>query len=249
MKKLFTILLLLAVKYSFAQVKLAAGVRLSDLPVVYLPAGSTVHFISPENISYVDISTKNIIGDLPVKNILRLKYRQDSLKGTADTVITIAGEKFLAQYHILYCPDNRGAVETDIEVMPSDMLPLDFPGIKLSAPELKSYAIRLFEKKPGSPLQQSRAFGLTACLYHIYTLGDYVFLDIGYENNTKLSYDIDGMRFKVDDKKVTKASTVQSLEITPELALFDQSSFKKRYRNIFVFKKFTFPGNKLLHIE
>jgi hypothetical protein len=27
------------------------------------------------------------------------------------------------------------------------------------------------------------------------------------------------------------------------------SGFQKQYRNIFVFKKFTYPGNKLLHIE
>src|SRR5436309_1424105 len=33
----------------------------------------TTHFVSPEPILYVDISSKNVEGDLPEKNILRIK--------------------------------------------------------------------------------------------------------------------------------------------------------------------------------
>lgn len=64
-----------------------------------------------------------------------------------------------------------------------------------------------------------------------------------------LKYEIDELRFKIEDKKVTKATTVQSYEIKPDLVLFDIPFFKKHYRNIYVFKKFTFPGNKQLHVE
>jgi conjugative transposon TraN protein len=236
---------------SYAQTNLAPGVRMADLPVVYLPANCTVHFISPGPVQYVDISSKRLLGDLPVKNIVRLKYREDSLKRAApgDAVITIVGEKFIAQYRVVYSPPDGGAIETDIEIVPKDSRPLDFPGVALSQAELKNYAISLFAKRPDKHLQQSKAFGLKAQLYHIYTLGDYLFLDIGYRNSNKLAYEIDELRFKIDDRKVTKASTVQSLELKPELALFDIPGFKKGYRNIFVFKKFTFPGNKLFHIE
>jgi conjugative transposon TraN protein len=233
----------------YAQSNLASGVRIADLPVVYLPVNSTVHFVSPENIQYIDISSKSLVGDLPVKNVARLKYRSDTLKNAGDAVVTIAGEKFLAQYRVVYSPPNGGAVESDIEIVPADMWPLDFPGISLSQKELRSYAMAIFDKRPEKNLEQSKAYGIKAQLYHTYTLGDYVFLDLGFENGTKIGYDIDELRFKVDDKKVTKASTVQSLEIKPELALFDVATFKRHYRNVFVFKKFTFPGNKLLHIE
>ncbi|WP_214070038.1 conjugative transposon protein TraN [Mucilaginibacter sp. dw_454] len=250
MKKAFLLfgLLMLALG-SYAQSNLASGVHMADLPIVYLPANSTIHFISPENIQYVDISAKNLVGDLPVKNIVRLKYKTDTLQSSSDAVVTIAGEKFLAQYRVVYSPPNGGAIESNIEIVPADMRLLDFPGISLSQKELRGYAVDVFAQKPERHLEQSKAYGIKAQLYHIYTLGDYVFLDLGYENGSKLAYDIDELRFKVDDKKITKASTVQSLEIKPELALFDVAGFKKRYRNVFVFKKFTFPGNKLLHIE
>jgi len=248
---------LMAAGHSYAQKFPVNATKLLDLPVVYLPPNVTVHFISPEPIQYVDISTKQITGDLPVKNILRIRrVVLDSLKAHvfgdtgADAVVTIVGEKFIAQYHVISSPDVvAGSVQTDIEISPAELRPLDVPGVSLSQPELHQYALRLIEQKPEKHLQHSSAYGIKANLNHVYTLGDYIFLDIGYENKTNLRYDIDELRFKIDDKKVTKASNVQSVEIKPEFTLFDTPFFKKHYRNVFVFKKFTFPGNKLLHIE
>ncbi|WP_442588995.1 DUF4138 domain-containing protein [Pedobacter sp. AW31-3R] len=38
-------------------------------------------------------------------------------------------------------------------------------------------------------------------------------------------------------------------KIKPEFVLFDQHNFRKNYHNVYVFKKFTFPGHKVLKIE
>jgi conjugative transposon TraN protein len=228
---------------------LADGVKKIALPVVYLPENISVHFISPEPIQYVDISTKNIIGDLPLKNVLRIKIK-DSLKTPFDAVVTIAGEKFIAQYHVVFADAITGRdVRTDINIIPADSRPLDISGIGLSQPQLKNIALNLFTRKPDKPKEHAKAFGLKGYLNHIYSLGDYLFLDLGFLNKTNLKYDIEEFRFRVDDKKVTKATNVQSVDIKPELVLFDNPSFKKYYRNIYVFKKMTFPGNKVLHIE
>ena len=250
---LFAVIFLTAVKTYAQKINLATGIKKSELPVVYLPANISLHFISPGPIQYVDISTKRISGDLPVKNILRIKSLADSaghLTGPdSDAVVTIMGEKYIAQYRVILSPPNGGAVETDIEILPDETRPIDFPGVALSQQELKSYAALLIEKKPERHLRKSSAFGIRANLNHLYTLGDYIFLDLGYENGTNLKYEIDELRFKIEDKKVTKATTVQSYEIKPDLVLLDIPFFKKYYRNVFVFKKFTFPGNKQLHIE
>ena len=227
---------------------LADGVKKYQLPIVYLPDNVSVHFISPEPIQYVDISIKSIIGDMPLKNVLRIKLK-DSVK-SADAVITIAGESFIAQYHVLLAGPvtGRDAV-TEIEIKPADCRPLDIAGISLSQPQLKTIANSLFCRKPERVKEHSSAFGIKAELNHLYAAGDYIFLDLGYTNKTNLKYDIADFRFKVDDKKVTKATNVQSVEIAPVFTLFDSPSFKKYYRNILVFKKMTFPGNKVLHID
>jgi conjugative transposon TraN protein len=250
MKKiLFFLAIVLAGLHSYAQnTPLAEGVKKYQLPIIYLPSNVSVHFVSPEPIQYVDISSKDIIGDLPIKNLLRLRLK-DSIRA-ANAVVTIAGEKFIAQYQVVAVDaiTGRDAV-TDIEIKPYDMRPLDVSGIGLSQPQLKSIALGLFCKGTGHAIEKVKAFGLKASLYHVYTAGDYIFLDLGYTNKTNLSYAIDEYRFKVDDKKVTKATNVQSIELKPEFILFDQPVFQHTYRNIIVLKKISFPGNKVLHIE
>jgi conjugative transposon TraN protein len=217
----------------------------NNLPIVYLPENITVHFISPEPIQYVDISSKHIAGDLPLKNILRIKYRDSAATGS-DAVITITGEKFIAQYHVICGGTN---VPTAIDINPADTRPLDIADVSLSVNQLKNLCLDIAAQKPDKRMEKSKAFGIKATLNHVYTLGDYVFLDIAYRNKTNLKYDIDRLRFMIDDKKINKASNVQSVPIDPVYTLFNVSFFKKQYRNIFVFKKLTYPGNKVLHIE
>ncbi|TFF37671.1 DUF4138 domain-containing protein [Mucilaginibacter psychrotolerans] len=236
MKKILGYLMVLIAPALYAQDK---------LPVVYLPENLTIHFVSPEPIQYVDISTKELAGDLPIKNVLRLKLR-DSLKTFTGSVLTIAGEKFIAQYRLL--PGYPG-VPTERNIIPEDMRPLDISGIGLSQNQLKSLSLNLITQKPDRRVEKVKAFGIDGQLNHVYTVGDYLFLDISYRNKTNLKYDIADLHFKVDDKKVTKAANNQSVEITPEFVLFNQPAFAKSYRNIFVFKKMSFPGNKVLRAE
>lgn len=250
MKKILSFLTILMVSgYTYAQnTPLADGVKKHDLPVIYLPENVSVQFISPEPIQYVDISEKNVIGDLPLKNVLRIRLK-DSVKA-ADAVLTITGEKFIVQYHVVSADliTGRDAV-TEIAINPADTRQLDIASVGLSQPQLKGMALNLFCKKHGHPVAHTQAFGLKASLYRIYSAGDYVFLYLGYENRSNLKYDLDEFRFKVDDKKITKATNVQSVEIKPEYVLFDNPVFHHSYRNIIVLKKLTFPGNKVLHIE
>ena len=236
MKKLLPYLFLFLAALAHAQEK---------LPVVYLPQNLTIHFISPEPVQYVDISDKNLIGDLPLKNVLRVRQK-DSLKNFTGSVITIAGEKFIAQYQLL--PGNS-RVPTEINIMPADTRPLDISGIGLSQNQLKLLCLKLYTEGAEKNIDKVKAYGLKGQVNHIATLGDYIFLDIAFKNKTNLLYDIEDFRFKIDDKKVTKASNIQSIEITPVFVLSGVPSFSKYYRNVFVFKKMSFPGNKVLHAE
>jgi conjugative transposon TraN protein len=215
----------------------------SVLPLVYLPAHMTLHFLSPQPIQYVDISAKAIEGDLALKNVLRIRLKES--ESFSDAVVTIAGEDFIAQYHLM---PGGAADPALVEIQPADTRPLDM-GIGLSRPEMRKLAAGLLYKRPEANREHAEAYGIRASLNHVYTFGEYIFVDLSYDNRTRLHYDIDEFRFKIDDKKVVRATTVQSLEIKPEFVLFDQPGFSRHYRNVFVFKKFTIPGNKLLNIE
>jgi len=252
MKKIFLLFIVtLSVAVTCMGQNIPKGVFKQDLPTVYITDDISIHFISPEPIQYVDISTHGIAGDLPVKNILRIKTIKDSITHHLDdAIVTIVGEKFMAQYNIVYSPYNTlKEYKTNIQITPEQMVPVSNPDVTMSETEMRNYSLSALKRKRTYHSVSSKAYGIKAELNNIYTVGDYVFIDVSYSNSTNLKYDIDQIRFKIDDKKITKATNVQSVEIEPSFIFNTSESFKGKFRNIYAFKKFTFPGNKVLNVE
>lgn len=227
----------------------SASVLVKDLPSIVIGREETLHIVSPEPIRYVDISTHAISGDLPVSNVLRLKVIPDSAAylDQGGSTLTIIGESFIAQYRLVYLP--WASVSAQVSILPGHTRPLDIPGVGLTTPELRQHALSLLTMRKGAPIRKADDYGIRATLNRVYTIGDLVLLDVTYRNQTNLSYDIDELRFKIEDRKITKASNVQSIEIKPVWQLYPTGSFKKNYRNIYVLKKATFPANKVLNVE
>lgn len=86
-------------------------------------------------------------------------------------------------------------------------------------------------------------------LNNIYSVGEYFFLDFSVDNRTNIRFDIDQLKIKLNDKKTSKSTTVQTIELTSEFTLDNSKSFQFGYRNIIVVKKMTFPNDKILTIE
>ncbi|WP_240898960.1 conjugative transposon protein TraN [Sphingobacterium sp. SGL-16] len=225
-----------------------------NLTNIVIDNKTSLHIISPEPIRYVDISTHKLVGDLPESHVVRLKLVHDSLdtqeNNVADLgVVTIVGESFIAQYNLSYLNTiaQYNAVAS-FDILPHHTKPItNLP--EITTKELHQHALSILNKRKSEPIRQSNNYGIRAELGAIYTVGDLVLLDITYYNATKLSYDMDELRFKIEDKKITKATNVQSIEIKPIWQLYPHKAFKKQHRNIYVFKKVTFPDNKILHIE
>jgi conjugative transposon TraN protein len=251
MKYLTIIFLLLAISIS-ANAQQNGTLLKSQLPKIYIDEDISLHFLSPEPIQYVDISTNNMIGDIPLENVFRLKAVGDSvnnLNGFNKSlgVVTIIGQKFIAQYDLWYAHDER-QLKTQIEILPINTSPLEVGKIPMSDQELRYFSIEAFKGEKQNIVRNTE-YGVTGQVNNIYTVDDYIFLDISYKNKTNLKFDLDQLRFKIEDKRITKATNVQSIEIEPEYQLFTPESFEKKYRNIYVFKKFTFPNSKVFTIE
>ena len=52
---------------------LGLSAQVNPLPVIYLNENVSTHFVSELNIDYTDLSTNNVVGDNPMKNIIRIK--------------------------------------------------------------------------------------------------------------------------------------------------------------------------------
>lgn len=268
MKKILNILALLLVSLTtYAQ---------NNLFPVYITDDLSIHFRSPEPIQYVDISSNQVIGDLPVENILRIKFfpqdeeqqryesLPDSLKVSVPkpqstfpqgdipniAVVTIVGQSYMAQYKIHYVQDKFYAgLQSEFEIEPYLMKPLEFPNVTMTRNEMKKLSVDFLKKKPTFNNVHSKGLGLSARLNNIFSVGDYIFVDVTFNNKTNIKYDIDEIRFKIEDKKIVKATNVQEVEVRPEFSLYNNKSFRKNFRNIYVFKKFTFPNSKVLNIQ
>lgn len=250
MKQLFLALLLLSGPYIFAQ---NSGQRpLQDLPCITVSAGSSVHFRSPEPILYVDISNPRILADLPVKNVLRIKIPADSsskaVKEAVPATVTIIGESFMAQYRLSSSSIQSSAAITDIEILPSAMVPLDPQPQRISTAAIRSHAMDMMASRGKRPLRKTTSAGISARLNQVFCIDQLIFLDISFENGSALSYDTELLRMSIEDKKINKATNHQSVEIRPIWSLYPMQSFDRTFRNIYVIDKLTFPSDKLLEV-
>src|SRR5690606_12672451 len=203
----------------------------TQLPKIYIDEEISLHFLSPEPIQYVDISTDNMIGDIPLENVFRVKAIRDSvsdLNGYNKSlgVITIIGQKFIAQYDLWYAHEER-QLKTQIEILPVNTSPLEVGKIPLSDQELRYFSIEVFKGKKKDKITKSRQYGISGQVNSIYTVDDYIFLDISFTNKTNLEFDLDQLRFKIEDKRITKATNIQSIEVKPEYQLFSPENFEK----------------------
>jgi conjugative transposon TraN protein len=163
-------------------------------------------------------------------------------------IISIVGESYLAQYKLVYSPF-ANVIATEIPIVQRDMKNTQFPGVSLTFYELKQLCMKMQRQKRRFNKVQSKSTGLRGHMNNIYAVGDYVFLDITFENDTKIKYDIDLVTFHIDDKKIYKATNNQSIQVTPVYTLYQNPYFQKTYRNVYVFKKFTYPNDKILKIK
>ena len=219
-----------------------------SLGTIYVNEQITTHLVMPETIRLVDISTDTIVGNQVNDNIVRLKPKGGMQDYEQAGIVTVIGERHIAQYKLVYRTCMTG-VCTRFTVPYWDMQEYQNPDVQMSVGEMSRYAIRIFNAKRSVTGIHSKKDKMKAWVNHICSAGDYFFIDFSLENKTKIPYDISEIRVKLEDKKQKKATNYQSVELTHEFMLNCNKHFKKRYRNVLVVKKLTFPEAKVLKIE
>lgn len=235
----------------------------SDLPELPMTIGINLHIISPEPIQYVDLSTEKLTGDLPASTIGRIKIADDPVQENDNTqspasffigenigIITVVGQSFMAQYKAVYRNSKDRNTVTNIHIQPEDMQPIEFDKMTFSNSELRKFARNIIQNTSDKkPVREQKNVKLNMQLNNVYVISDYIFLDMTFKNNSNLSYEMEALKFSIEDKKIHKATNNQSIEMTPIFRLNHQKHFRKNFRNIYVFKKFTYPNSKVLMIR
>jgi len=220
---------------------------------IYLTVNESVTTVitASEPIRLVDISTDKVVGDQPISNTIRLKPIEGAevnKDGDVLAVVTIITERYRAQYNLIYTSRMNEAV-TDKQISLEDRIPYHNPAVTMSTEDMTRYA-RVISASPAHYRNVStRKNRMVMRLNNIYSIGDYFFLDFSVQNKTNVKFDIDQLRLKLRDKKTSKATTYQAIELEPALVLEPIKQFKYGYRNVVVVKKLTFPNDKILTIE
>lgn len=217
---------------------------MEELKVMYINKDVSTHFIALEEISYVDISNNKIVGDIPVGNVLRLKPIEEGVNG----IVTIVTESYFVQYMLVYT-NELDKVYTRHNIQYSELRSLMDPERVLTKSDMYDYAGKMFMQKKRYYDVSTTAKRLKATLNNIYTVDKYFFIDLSIKNQSNIQFDIDKIQFTIEDKRRTKATNFQSVVVKPIVSYLDTKTFKKNYRNIFVFEKFTFPEDKVFAIE
>ena len=211
----------------------------------------TTVITATEPVRFVDISTDKVVGDQPINNTIRLKPKEGAdvhEDGEILAIVTIVTERYRTQYALIYTTRLQEAV-TDKTIQPEEKIAYNNPAVSLSTEDMTRYARQIWNSPARIRNVSTNMHRMVIRLNNIYTVGDYFFLDFSIENRTNIKFDIDEMRFKLADKKQSKATNSQVIELTPAMTLENTTSFKYGYRNVAVLKKMTFPNDKVLTIE
>ena len=209
----------------------------------------TTVITATEPIRFVDISTDKVAGDQPISNTIRLKPKEAGhADGDVLAIVTIVTERYRVQYALIYTTRLQEAV-TDKEVQMEEQQPFHNPAVSLSTEDMYRFARQIWTSPARYRDVSKRQHRRTMRLNNIYAVGEYFFIDFSVENRTDIRFDIDEIRVKLADKKVSKATNSQVIELKPEMMLEKTKSFQHGYRNVMVVRKMTFPNDKVLTIE
>ena len=211
----------------------------------------TTVITASEPIRFVDISPDHVVGDQPINNTIRLKPKEGAdvhEDGDIIAIVTVVTERYRSQYALIYTTRLTEAV-TDKQIQPEERIPYHNPSVTMSTEDMTQFARKIWNSPARIRNVATKQHRMTMRLNNIYSIGEYFFLDFSIENRTNIRFDIDEIRVKLCDKKQSKATNVQMIELTPAMILDESKRFSKGYRNVIVLKKLTFPNDKILSIE
>lgn len=249
----------------------------NELPTIYINETTNVLFRLPETVQFVDMSGNNLIGDIPVENVARIKLAttKQPMRNLEDRIleadeeyylenllayneyqhheeigiVTITAESFMTQYKVLYAsPNASGNVVSNVEVQPNNMFPLEYPKYDLNRTEMQYFSMQALKQKKNKIRSKSNS-KINLQVNNIFVVGDFFFIDISVRNRTNIPYSIEDFKFSIQDKKIYKATNNQSINIEPIYKLYSDTEIKRNYRNVFVFRKFTFPNKRYFNIR
>lgn len=232
-----------------SQQKTAAvtNIRPQHLAIAYT---KTTNIIFPYAIKSVDRGSNQVLVQKAtgVENILQLKARTKDFEETNLTVITADGE---LHSFILNYSSEPSVLNLSIGKMTHDQVTIQFLPDNRNEAELERYSTLAANAPQKSIKIKDKKFGIKLMLNGLFVRDDVMYFRINVENRSNITYDIDQLRFYIRDRKKSKRTATQEIEINPlhignVMASIEGQSEQSA---VFAFPKFTIPDKKYLTVQ
>lgn len=210
----------------------------------------TTSIVFPYAIKSIDVGSSELLVQKAkgAENILLVKAAKQYFFQTNITAVTSDGKLYV--FVLNYnedCPDlnikaeNGGAVDKDILFSTENE---NQKKIKQSA------LLALAKMKKNSGLKRSKN-QISLEVTGIFIQEDVLYFRLVFENDSKINYDIDQLRFFIRDKKKSKRTASQEIEMEPLYTTSNSEVIpdKSRIIKVYALEKFTIPEKKYLTIQ
>lgn len=221
---------------------------------LYVSDQKTTHLVFPYPVTYVDLGNSGIIAAKATgaENIVRIKSAGARFPETNMTVLTSNGKLYLFTINYQHDPKvlslDMGAASSSVTASQSGEAILSNSPIPQG--NLDAYSKQALTRGGSSANESANQLSVKAGSvgYKQETL----FFPLHIANKSNVTYDVDFVKFYIQDKKVAKRTAEQALEIAP-IYVYNGSQkkidVKGKLEQVYVFKKFTIPEQKQLIIE
>ncbi|TDP00290.1 conjugative transposon protein TraN [Flavobacterium sp. 245] len=210
----------------------------------------TTSIVFPYPIKSIDKGSADVLVQKAkgVENILLVKAARQYFFQTNLTVVTSDAKLYV--FVLNYdedCPDLNINAENAL-VSSKEVL---FTLVNENQKKIEQSASLALSKKIKTSGFKKSKFQIKLEVSGIFIHEDVLYLRLVFENKSKISYDIDQLRFFIRDQRKSKRTASQEIEIQP---LYSTSSSavipdKSEIIKVFALEKFTIPENKYLTLQ
>jgi len=210
----------------------------------------TTSIVFPYTIKSIDKGSAEVLVQKAkgVENILLVKAAKQHFFQTNLTVVTSDGKLYV--FVLNYddsCPDLNFKAENAVAASRDVLFSLENENQK----RIEQCASAAYSKKKKiSGLKKSK-YQIRLEVNGIFIQQDVLYLRVVFENKSKINYDIDQFRFFIRDRKKSKRTASQEIELQPLYATSSSSviPYKSEIIKVYALEKFTIPENKYLTIQ
>ncbi|WP_207515931.1 conjugative transposon protein TraN [Longitalea luteola] len=211
----------------------------------------TTSLLFPAAIRHVDLGTPDVLAEQvkEAENLVLVKAGQANFKETNLTVVTADGR--LYSFRVVYDPAPSMLVHRLSPSVAANNANIAFHGELMKPQDLEAYCKGILDNHRMMRGIVDASWDAMARVDGIYIKDNVIFYQLLLDNHSTINYDVDFIRFYIHDKKKSKRTAAQEIELKPLYIAGNVKSVEGMSRNTVsvAFEKFTLPDAKYLAIE